>query len=137
MCPQILPALGYLAQPPRKSRWPGAAERDREWSAGLYSSKWPASRRFHTVGRMRTDKRTQVAITGPREAQRLAATLGGEIRAARRRRQMTIGELADPIGLHQARVGAIEPGGGLGAPLRVRGSLRVAVRPPPAIRLSR
>ena len=86
---------------------------------------------------MGTDKRTQVAITGAREAQRLAATLGGEIRAARRRRQMTIGELADRIGLHQARVGAIERGGGLGAPLRVCVSLGVAVGRPLAIGLSR
>jgi transcriptional regulator with XRE-family HTH domain len=86
---------------------------------------------------MRRDKRTQDAIVGAREAQRLAAALGGEIRAARRRRRMTIDHLAARVGLHQARVGAIERGEGAGAPLRVWVSLGIAVGRPLAVTLSR
>ena len=86
---------------------------------------------------MRRDKRTQDAIVGAREAQRLAATLGGEIRAARRRRRMTIDGLAARVGLRQARVGAIERGEGDGAPLRVWVALGLAVGRPVSVALSR
>jgi transcriptional regulator with XRE-family HTH domain len=86
---------------------------------------------------MRRDKRTQDAIVGAREAQRLAATLGGEIRAARRRRRMTIDDLGARVGLRQARVGAIERGEGAGAPLRVWVALGLAVGRPVSVALSR
>ena len=98
---------------------------------------WQASARIHTPDRMRRDKRTQDAIVGAREAQRLAAILGGEIRAARRRRRMTIDSLAARVGLRQARVGAIERGEGDGAPLRVWVALGLAVGRPVSIALSR
>jgi transcriptional regulator with XRE-family HTH domain len=86
---------------------------------------------------MRGDKRTQAAIIGAREAQRLAATLGGDIRVARSRRGMSIGDLVRRVGMRQARVGAIERGEGAGAPLRVWAALGLAVGRPLGVSLSR
>lgn len=64
-------------------------------------------------------KRPDARVTGTAIAAKVAADLGAEVRACRRRRRMTQSRLAALAGISQGRVAAIEAGAGGGAPLQV------------------
>lgn len=81
--------------------------------------------------------RTNPQITGHREGIAIAATLGGQVRAARRARRLTQSVLATRIGLSGARLSEIERGYGLRAPLETWIALGVAVGRPLAVTMSR
>jgi len=91
------------------------------------TSRWSGARR----------RRTVTAIEGAREAAAIAATLGRDIRAARRSRGLTQQAVGDRIGLTHSRVGDLERGHGAGAPLGVWIAAAIAVGRPLAIAASR
>lgn len=81
--------------------------------------------------------RSTAVIEGVREAQALAATLGGTVRAARVARRMTLASLSRRAGLSRARLSQIERGEGAGTPLRVWIALGLALDRPLAVSFSR
>lgn len=81
--------------------------------------------------------RSAAVIEGVREAQALAATLGGTIRAAREARRMTLEGLAGRVGLSRARLSQIERGEGTGTPLRTWIALGIALGRPLAVAFTR
>jgi transcriptional regulator with XRE-family HTH domain len=81
----------------------------------------------------RREVRSAAVIEGVREAQALAATLGGAIRAAREARRMTLESLASRVGLSRARLSQIERGEGTGTPLRTWIALGIALGRPLAV----
>lgn len=81
--------------------------------------------------------RSAAVIEGAREAQGLAATLGGAVRAARVARRMPLDSLARRVGLSRARLSQIERGEGAGTPLRVWIALGIALDRPLAVSFSR
>lgn len=86
---------------------------------------------------MATRKRSHGQIAGDLEAQRLSATLGRELRAARRARHLTQAELGDRVGISQSRVSAIERGFGGSMALEHWLRLGLAVGRPLAVQLTR
>ena len=62
-------------------------------------------------------RRSRAAIAGEQLARQVAAQLGLEIRASRRRRQLTQQALADRIGISRQRVSQLEAGRGVGLPI--------------------
>jgi transcriptional regulator with XRE-family HTH domain len=85
----------------------------------------------------RREVRSAAVIEGVREAQALAATLGGAIRAAREARRMTLESLASRVGLSRARLSQIERGEGTGTPLRTWIALGIALDRPLAVGFSK
>jgi len=81
--------------------------------------------------------RTRFEIAGHREATAIAATLGGQVRKARRTRRLTQSTLAARIGLSGARLSEIERGLGTRAPLETWIALGAALDRPLAVTLSR
>lgn len=81
--------------------------------------------------------RTQVEIAGHREATAMAATLGGQIRATRRGRRMTLTGLAARTGIGRTRLSEIERGHGARAPLESWVAIGIALDRPLAVGLSR
>ncbi len=81
-------------------------------------------------------KRTATVIAGAREAMAIAATLGGRVRVARRRRGMTLRALASKVGISVTRLSELERGLGNRAPLEVWVALGVALGQPLAVRFS-
>lgn len=69
------------------------------------------------IERSRRASRTQVEIAGHREGAAIAATLGGQIRVARRARHMTLTGLAARTGIGRTRLSEIERGQGARVPL--------------------
>lgn len=61
----------------------------------------------------RTDAKVQAAI----ESVRIGATLGTDLKQTRKRRRLTQEALGDKIGLGQVRIGELERGEGVTAPL--------------------
>jgi transcriptional regulator with XRE-family HTH domain len=88
-------------------------------------------------GDTRRSRRTLAEIAGARESQRIAATLGSQVRASRRRRRLTQAELARRIGVGQSRISEIERGQGGSATLELWVALGVALDRPLAVSLSR
>jgi transcriptional regulator with XRE-family HTH domain len=86
---------------------------------------------------MRQARRTQAEIIGARETQRIAATLGSQIRATRRRRRLTQTGLGRRVGVGQSRISEIERGQGVRATLELWIALGVALDRPLALTLSR
>jgi transcriptional regulator with XRE-family HTH domain len=86
---------------------------------------------------MRQARRTQVEVAGARETQRIAATLGSQIRATRRRRRLTQRGLGRRVGVGQSRISEIERGQGARATLELWVALGVALDRPLALTLSR
>ncbi len=82
-------------------------------------------------------RRTSLQAEGDREAARIAATLGREVRATRRQRRLTQAQLGERVGLSRSRMGYIERGAGLGAPLLTWVRLGIALRRPFGASLSR
>ncbi len=80
---------------------------------------------------------TSDIINGRREAMAIAATLGGQLRAARRAKRWSIAELARRSGLSVARLSEIERGGGTRAPLETWVALGIALDRPLAVTLTR
>ena len=76
-------------------------------------------------------------IHGQREATTLAGTLGQEVRAERRRRRLSLGELAARVGLSRTRIAEIERGEGMGSPLQVWIAIGIALERPLAVQFSR
>jgi transcriptional regulator with XRE-family HTH domain len=64
-------------------------------------------------------KRPDARVAGAAIATKVAAEVGAEMRASRRRRKMKQSRLAALAGISQGRLAAIEAGGGGGAPLEV------------------
>lgn len=86
---------------------------------------------------MERRRRASTAIAGDREAMSIAASLGREVQATRRRRRLRQADLAAAVGLTQARISDIERGEGTGTPLIVWVRLGIALRRPIAISYSR
>jgi len=85
----------------------------------------------------RRRRRTGAEIAGDREAARLAATLGAEVRSTRRRRHLTQRQLARRVGLEQSRLSEIELGTAVGTPLIVWVRLGIALGRPVGIAFAR
>lgn len=81
-------------------------------------------------------RRTAARIEGSREAMAIAATLGGQVRAARRGRRMPLRLLAARVGISVTRLSEIERGLGGRAPLETWVALGIALGRPLAVRLS-
>lgn len=81
--------------------------------------------------------RTSTVIAGQREAIALAATLGGQARAARRARRLTLNAVASRIGISPARLSELERGLGARAPLETWVALGIALERPLAVHLTR
>jgi HTH-type transcriptional regulator/antitoxin HipB len=81
--------------------------------------------------------RAEAAVVGRREARALAATLGGDLRSARRRLKLTQAELGERVGLGQSRISEIERGLGGSLPLEDWVSLGIALGRPVAVELTR
>jgi transcriptional regulator with XRE-family HTH domain len=86
---------------------------------------------------MERRRRTSTAIAGDREAMSIAASLGREVQATRRRRRLRQSDLAAAVGLAQARISDIERGAGTGTPLLVWVRLGIALGRPLAASFSR
>lgn len=90
-------------------------------------AKWTGGRR----------RRTETELIGAQEAAALAATLGRELRTARRTRRLTQAEVASRIGITHTRYGDLERGRGAGSPMGLWIAAGIAVGRPMAISLSR
>jgi transcriptional regulator with XRE-family HTH domain len=86
---------------------------------------------------MRRSRRTQPEIVGAREAQRIAATLGSQVRATRRRRRVTQVALGRRVGVVQSRISEVERGHGASSALELWISLGVALDRPLAVSFGR
>jgi transcriptional regulator with XRE-family HTH domain len=82
-------------------------------------------------------KRPDAAVQASRESNLIAATLGGELRRTRRRRQLTQAALGARIGVGQARISEFELGRGATAPLETWIALGLALDRPLAVTFSR
>ncbi|CAN5642160.1 hypothetical protein BH20CHL7_BH20CHL7_09680 [soil metagenome] len=82
-------------------------------------------------------RRTAVTIAGSRESMAIAATLGGQIRHARRRRGLTLRALAARVEISVTRLSEIERGLGGRAPLELWVALGAALERPLAVELTR
>jgi transcriptional regulator with XRE-family HTH domain len=97
----------------------------RQRAAG--GAKWTAGRR----------RRTGAALAGASESTALAATIGRQLREARRARQLTQAAAGERVGISHARWGQLERGHGSGAPLGLWIAAGIAVGRPMAISLTR
>lgn len=82
-------------------------------------------------------RRTTAQIQGAREAARIAATLGADLRRTRTRRRLTQQALGDRVGLGQGRISDLERGEGASAPLDTWIALGSALDRPLAVSFSR
>lgn len=82
-------------------------------------------------------RRTDDAVAGQVEATRLVATLGQQVRSARRSARVTLLALAKRVGISAARLSEIERGLGGGAPIATWVSIGIALERPLSIALTR
>jgi transcriptional regulator with XRE-family HTH domain len=82
-------------------------------------------------------RRSAATIAGARESIAIAATLGGEVRRARRTRRLPMRAVAAQVGISVTRLSEIERGLGARAPLETWVALGVALGRPVAVSLSR
>jgi transcriptional regulator with XRE-family HTH domain len=85
----------------------------------------------------RRARRTSIGIAGSSEAARLAMTLGGQVRTARRARHQPMRTLAKQVGLSTSRLSEVERGDGAGTPLEIWVRLGIALDRPIAVTFSR
>lgn len=88
----------------------------------------------HQMSRVR---RTSAEVQGAREAARIAATLGGDLRRTRSRRRLTQASLGERVGLTQGRISDLERGEGASAPLDTWIAVGIALGRPLAVQFSR
>lgn len=82
-------------------------------------------------------RRSAAELVGVREARAIAATLGGQIAAARRAKRLSQRQLGDMVGLSQARISEVERGEGGGAPFAAWIAIGIALGRPFAVTMSR
>ena len=82
-------------------------------------------------------RRPAARIAGHREAAALLATLGRELRATRVGRSLTQAQLADLVGLEQARISELERGKGGGSGVEVWIALGIALERPLSVAFTR
>lgn len=82
-------------------------------------------------------RRTEAQVHGAREATRIAATLGGDLKRTRRGRRLTQRALGYRVGLSQGRISELERGEGASAPLDTWIALGLALDRPLAVSFSR
>jgi transcriptional regulator with XRE-family HTH domain len=82
-------------------------------------------------------RRTAAQVQGAREAARIAATLGGDLKHTRARRRLTQRALGDRVGLSQGRISDLERGDGASAPLDTWLAVGLALGRPLAVSFSR
>lgn len=82
-------------------------------------------------------RRTAAQVQGAREAARIGATLGGDLKRTRVRRRLTQRALGDRVGLSQGRISDLERGDGASAPLDTWLVLGLALDRPLAVSFSR
>ena len=82
-------------------------------------------------------RRTDAQVEGAREAARIAATLGGELKRTRLKRRLTQRSIGDRVGLSQGRISELERGEGASAPLDTWIVLGLALDRPLAVSFSR
>jgi transcriptional regulator with XRE-family HTH domain len=80
---------------------------------------------------------TELVREATRLTATLAATLGRDVRLARRRRRLTQAELAERVGVHQSWISQIELGHGRAVPLELWSALGVVLGRPIAVSLTR
>ena len=82
-------------------------------------------------------RRTDAQVAGGREARRIAATLGADLRRSRRRRRHTQSALGERVGLTQGRISDLERGEGASAPLDTWVAIGLALDRPLAVSFTR
>jgi transcriptional regulator with XRE-family HTH domain len=82
-------------------------------------------------------KRTSLEIAGAREAHAIAATLGREARATRKRRRLTQSELGRRVGRSQSEISHLEAGHGHGTSIATWTAIGIALGRPLAIGFGR
>ena len=85
----------------------------------------------------RRAKRTSLEVAGATEAARMAMTLGGQARSARRSRRLTLAAVARRMGISMSRLSEIELGDGVATPLDTWVALGIALGRPLAVSFSR
>ena len=89
------------------------------------------------MGDMPRARRPDAVVQASREAVLVAATLGRELRATRRRRRLTQAALGARIGVGQGRISELERGRGATAPLETWMAVGMAIDRPLAVAFSR
>lgn len=85
---------------------------------------------------MGRSRRSAVSVAGTREATAIAATLGGQVRQARRRRKLRLDEIGRQVGLSASRLSEVERGLGATLPLAAWVRIGFAIERPLAVRFS-
>jgi transcriptional regulator with XRE-family HTH domain len=82
-------------------------------------------------------RRRREVMAGDLEANRVAAYLGAELKRSRRRRRLTLEQLASRVGIHKSRLQELEAGNGASAPVRLWFAIGMALERPFAAGFSR
>lgn len=86
---------------------------------------------------MGRNRRRAAVIAGRREARAIAANLGRDARATRRRRRLTQADLGDLVGIGQSEISHLERGNGAGTSIATWVAIGIALERPIAIGFGR